>query len=150
MNYLIGAAMMLSAVACEPGEETKQESFPELDSLEDTLWWSTTTDLSGKTLFFDLTFNDSDDGTLATFDSAERTNRIDYKLFDYSFNATNDTIHVVFDDGSIYDGYLIQKGHFQVNEINVYAIQLLEVDANGQIIVDDYGKPASSMIFWRE
>ena len=39
MRYLLGAVMALSIVGCEPIED-ETKSFPELESLVGTLWFS--------------------------------------------------------------------------------------------------------------
>lgn len=148
LNYLLAAAVVLICPACE--EETKTPSYPIMESVVDTLWWSTETTALGQTIFYDLEFGTSE-GVLTAFDSAERDNMLSTKPFSYTFIDEVDGLSLQFNSGERYDGYLVQKGFLQVNGKDVYAIQLFEVDSEGNIILMPDGKtPEHSMLFWCE
>lgn len=148
LNYLMAATMLLFVTACE--EETKTPTYPIMESVENTLWWSTEANALGQNIFYDLEFN-IDNGRLTAFDTPERENAISTREFSYTFIDEVDALILEFADGERYDGYLVQKGHLQINGKDVYAIQLFGVDSDGNIIFEPDGKtPEHTMLFWRE
>ena len=150
MRYLLGAVMALSIVGCEPIEDETQ-SYPELESLVGTLWFSY--DETNK-IFYDITYGEDDRGEMKGYADQERTELVVDRPFSYTFNPATDDINAIvrvdFEDGQHYGGALMPKGYIQVNYIDVYFIQLYEVYENGEVIKDAEGNFTSVIQMWRE
>ena len=69
MRYLLGAVMALSIVGCEPIED-ETKSYPELESLVGTLWFSY--DETNK-IFYDITYGEDDRGEMKGYADQGRT-----------------------------------------------------------------------------
>lgn len=150
MKYLLGAVMALSIVGCEPIED-ETKSYPELESLVGTLWFSY--DETNK-IFYDITYGEDDRGEMKGYADQERTELIVDRPFSYTFTPATDEINAIvrvdFEDGQHYGGALMPKGYIQVNYIDVYFIQLYEVYENGEVIKDAEGNFTSVIQMWRE
>ena len=150
MRYLLGAVMALSIVGCEPIED-ETKSYPELESLVGTLWFSY--DETNK-IFYDITYGDDDRGEMKGYADQERTELVVDRSFSYTFNPATDDINAIvrvdFEDGQHYGGALMPKGYIQVNYIDVYFIQLYEVYENGEVIKDAEGNFTSVIQMWKE
>ncbi|MBQ1173630.1 MAG: hypothetical protein IIX58_00420, partial [Alistipes sp.] len=72
MKYLLGAVMALSIMGCEPIED-ETKSYPELESLVGTLWFSY--DETNK-IFYDITYGEDDRGEMKGYADQERTELI--------------------------------------------------------------------------
>lgn len=150
MRYLLGAVMALSIVGCEPIED-ETKSYPELESLVGTLWFSY--DETNK-IFYDITYGEDDRGEMKGYADQERTELIVDRPFSYTFTPATDDINAIvrvdFEDGQHYGGALMPKGYIQVNYIDVYFIQLYEVYENGEVIKDAEGNFTSVIQMWKE
>ena len=150
MRYLLGAVMALSIVGCEPIED-KTKSYPELESLVGTLWFSY--DETNK-IFYDITYGEDDRGEMKGYADQERTELVVDRPFNYTFTPATDDINAIvrvdFEDGQHYGGALTPKGYIQVNYIDVYFIQLYEVYENGEVIKDAEGNFTSVIQMWKE
>ena len=150
MRYLLGAVMALSIVGCEPIEDDTK-SYPELESLVGTLWFSY--DETNK-IFYDITYGEDDRGEMKGYADQERTELIVDRPFSYTFTPATDDINAIvrvdFEDGQHYGGALMPKGYIQVNYIDVYFIQLYEVYENGEVIKDAEGNFTSVIQMWKE
>lgn len=150
MRYLLGAVMALSIVGCEPIED-ETKSYPELESLVGTLWFSY--DETNK-IFYDITYGEDDRGEMRGYADQERTELVVDRPFSYTFTPATDDINAIvrvdFEDGQHYGGALMPKGYIQVNYIDVYFIQLYEVYENGEVIKDAEGNFTSVIQMWKE
>ena len=150
MRYLLGAVMALSIVGCEPIED-KTKSYPELESLVGTLWFSY--DETNK-IFYDITYGDDDRGEMKGYADQGRTELVVDRPFSYTFTPATESLDAIvkvdFEDGQHYGGILIHKGVFQINLIDVYLIQLYETDAEGEIIYNADGTMKSTILMWKE
>lgn len=150
MRYLLGAVMALSIVGCEPIED-ETKSYPELESLVGTLWFSY--DETNK-IFYDITYGEDDRGEMKGYADQERTELVVDRPFSYTFTPATDDINAIvrvdFEDGQHYGGALMPKGYIQVNYIDVYFIQLYEVYENGEVIKDAEGNFTSVIQMWKE
>lgn len=150
MRYLLGAVMALSIVGCEPIED-ETKSYPELESLVGTLWFSY--DETNK-IFYDITYGEDDRGEMKGYADQERTELIVDRPFSYTFTPATDDVNAIvrvdFEDGQHYGGALMPKGYIQVNYIDVYFIQLYEVYENGEVIKDAEGNFTSVIQMWKE
>ena len=150
MRYLLGAIMALSIVGCEPIED-ETKSYPELESLVGTLWFSY--DETNK-IFYDITYGEDDRGEMKGYADQERTELVVDRPFSYTFTPATDDINAIvrvdFEDGQHYGGALMPKGYIQVNYIDVYFIQLYEVYENGEVIKDAEGNFTSVIQMWKE
>ena len=150
MRYLLGAVMALSIVGCEPIED-ETKSYPELESLVGTLWFSY--DETNK-IFYDITYGEDDRGEMKGYADQARTELVVDRPFSYTFTPATDDINAIvrvdFEDGQHYGGALMPKGYIQVNYIDVYFIQLYEVYENGEVIKDAEGNFTSVIQMWRE
>ena len=150
MRYLLGAVMALSIVGCEPIED-ETKSYPELESLVGTLWFSY--DETNK-IFYDITYGEDDRGEMKGYADQERTELVVDRSFSYTFSPATDDINAIvrvdFEDGQHYGGALMPKGYIQVNYIDVYFIQLYEVYENGEVIKDAEGNFTSVIQMWKE
>lgn len=86
------------------------------------------------------------------YSNSLRDELISSRNFTYTFTPATSQIdalvNLTFEDGERYGGILIPKGNFQVNDEDVYWIQLYEVDEKGEIIYDENGKIKSSILMW--
>jgi hypothetical protein len=150
MRYLLGAVMALSIVGCEPIED-ETKSYPELESLVGTLWFSY--DETNK-IFYDITYGEDDRGEMKGYADQERTELVVDRPFTYTFTPATDDINAIvrvdFEDGQHYGGALLPKGYIQVNYTDVYFIQLYEVYENGEVIKDAEGNFTSVLQMWKE
>ena len=150
IRYLLGAVMALSIVGCEPIED-ETKSYPELESLVGTLWFSY--DETNK-IFYDITYGEADRGEMKGYADQERTELVVDRPFSYTFTPATDDINAIvrvdFEDGQHYGGALTPKGYIQVNYIDVYFIQLYEVYENGEVIKDAEGNFTSVIQMWKE
>ena len=150
MRYLLGAVMALSIVGCEPIED-ETKSYPELESLVGTLWFSY--DETNK-IFYDITYSEDDRGEMKGYADQERTELVVDRPFSYTFTPATDDINAIvrvdFEDGQHYGGLLIPKGHIQINLQDVYIIQLYEVYENGEVIYNVDGTMKSTLQMWYE
>ena len=150
MRYLLGAVMALSIVGCEPFED-ETKSYPELESLVGTLWFSYD---EPNNIFYAITYGEDDRGEMKGYADQERTELVVDRPYSYTFTPATDDINpnvrVDFEDGQHYGGALMPKGYIQVNYIDVYFIQLYEVYENGEVIKDAEGNFTSVIQMWRE
>ena len=150
MRYLLGVVMALSIVGCEPIED-ETKSYPVLESLVGTLWFSY--DETNK-IFYDITYGEDDRGEMKGYADQERTELVVDRPFSYTFTPATDDINAIvrvdFEDGQHYGGALTPKGYIQVNYIDVYFIQLYEVYENGEVIKDAEGNFTSVIQMWKE
>ncbi|MBO5856136.1 MAG: hypothetical protein J6Q62_05695 [Alistipes sp.] len=150
INYLISAVLALTIVSCEPVEE-ETKVFPEITSLDNTLWYSYD---SKAQVFYDITYNAGNKGVMLGYSEQDRINEVVNRPFSYTFTpATKDInaiVRVNFEDGQHYGGLLIPKGHFQINLQDVYIIQLYETDAEGEVIYNVDGSMKSTLQMWME
>jgi hypothetical protein len=149
-KYLFGLITALTLLSCELPEEEPKKQYPAMESIEDTLWYST--DIKNQ-IYYDINYAETT-GTMIGYNSSKREEVVSSRTFTYTFTpATKDIdalVHLSFEDGAIYDGILVPKGNFKVDNKDVYWIQLYEVDDTGHIIYDDNGKMKSSILMWRE
>jgi hypothetical protein len=151
MKYLLGAVMMLAMVGCNnPFEEPNKKTYPKLESLVDTLWWSY--DETNK-IYYDILYDETT-GSMVGYSDQERENIVVNRPFTYTFTPAteflNAIVRVDFEDGQHYGGSLAQKGDVQVNYTDVYFIQLYEVYENGEVIKNHDGTYKSILQMWKE
>lgn len=146
----MSAVLALTIVSCEPVEE-ETKVFPEITSLDNTLWYSYD---SKAQVFYDITYNADNQGVMLGYSDQDRINEVVNRPFSYTFTpATKDInaiVRVDFEDGQHYGGLLIPKGHFQINLQDVYIIQLYETDAEGEVIYNVDGSMKSTLQMWME
>ena len=149
MRYLLGAVMALAMVGCDTLKMDK-EVFTKLDSLVGTSWYSHD---SVKNIFYDITY-DTTTGRMIGYDSEKRVNEVVNRTFTYTYTHTTDDVNslvtLIFDDGQRYSGISIPKGYVKVNLIDVYFIQLYEVDERGEVIYNADGTMNSTLQMWME
>lgn len=157
LKYLLCAVALIGVVGCAPEQETAD--FPEITDLANTVWESRTEDASGNIYFNTLSFDADGVGSFASYDTDNLNLPLESITFTYSYplnerwgltlsfatTTTEDRL-----SGRRYDGYVVQKGSVKIDFKDVYVIQLFEVDAKGEMILDDKGQPVSTMAFWRE
>lgn len=162
LKYLLSAAALIAVTSCAPKVEEK--SYPKLENIENTVWESRTQDNAGKVYYHTISFESAGIGTLSTFDTSDLQTALESIAFSYEFPLNDNYGMIVrFEDavedaeaetsalaGKRYDGYLIQKGVVKIDLKDVYLIQLFEVDANGNILLNDKQEPASTIAFWKE
>lgn len=144
LQTLACVLLAVAFVGCHPEEEAK--SYPELETLNATLWYSY--DQTTAT-YYDVTFG-ATNGEMVGYSDSERTAEVSREGFEYTFDAVMDVVTVNFDEGARYAGILVPKGQFQVSKIDVYLIQLYGVDENGEIVYTPEGQVKDSMLFWKE
>ena len=148
MRYLLAAVVALTLIGCERPNTDKD--YPELESLVGTLWWS----YDGlEQIFYDITYGEEGRGEMKGYSDQERTNLVVDRPFSYTFTPATEKVNAIvmvnFDDGVRYGGAVLPKGYMQVNLIDVYFIQLYEVDELGNTIKID-GEFKSIIQMWRE
>ena len=149
MRYLLTAVITLTLVGCEHPDNNK--SYPELESLVGTLWWSYD---QQKNIFYDISYGENGEGVMLGYSEQERVNEVVNRPFSYTFTPATEDVNAIvmvnFEDGQRYGGVLMPKGYIQVNYVDVYFIQLYEVYENGEVIKDAEGNYTSVMQMWRE
>ena len=148
MRYLLAAVVALTLIGCERPNTNKD--YPELESLVGTLWWS----YDGlEQIFYDITYGEEGRGEMKGYSDQERTNLVVDRPFSYTFTPATEKVNAIvmvnFDDGVRYGGAVLPKGYMQVNLVDVYFIQLYEVDELGNTIKVD-GEFKSIIQMWRE
>ena len=152
LSYLFGTLILLGFTACESFEPPVRETYPEITTLENTVWHQH----SNIPTFCDISFEVGERGEMIKYTDDTQTEVVSTRPFSYTFTPANgevDTIVTVnFDDGLNYGGMLIHKGqaNILINDAYVYWIQLYEVDSEGAIIYDENGKIKSSILMWKE
>ena len=150
LNILMGAVAVLFFAACEPIELQNKE-YPELTSLDNTLWYSYD---SKNQIFYDIYYNENGNGVMLGYSEQERVNEVVNRPFSYTFTPAtadiNAIVRVNFEDGQYYGGLLIPKGYYQINLQDVYIIQLYEVYENGEVIYNVDGTMKSTLQMWYE
>ena len=150
LNILMGAVAVLFFAACEPIELQNKE-YPELTSLDNTLWYSYD---SKNQIFYDIYYNENGNGVMLGYSEQERVNEVVNRPFIYTFTPAtadiNAIVRVNFEDGQYYGGLLIPKGYYQINLQDVYIIQLYEVYENGEVIYNVDGTMKSTLQMWME
>ncbi|MBO7315289.1 MAG: hypothetical protein J6U49_06435 [Alistipes sp.] len=151
MKYLLGAVMMLAMVGCNgPFEEPNKKTYPKLESLVDTLWWSY--DETNK-IYYDILYDETT-GSMVGYSDQERENIVSNRAFTYTFTHATDTsydiIRIDFEDGQHLGGTLYQKGEVLINYTDVYFIQLFEVYESGEVIKNHDGTYKYILQMWRE
>lgn len=150
LKYLTLLLTLVCLNSCDIYDEPVKSKFPSLDNIEDTLWNSYNLNSN---IYYDINYF-KDSGTMIGYDSKERVNKVEERAFTYTFTPAteiNDAI-VLLDFGKelYYGGMLIPKGYIQVDDKDVYIIQLYQVDKNGYVLYDDNGKIVSSIMMWKE
>ena len=150
LNILMGAVAVLVFAACEP-IELQDKEYPELTSLDNTLWYSYD---SKNQIFYDIYYNENGNGVMLGYSEQERVNEVVNRPFIYTFTPAtadiNAIVRVNFEDGQYYGGLLIPKGYYQINLQDVYIIQLYEVYENGEVIYNVDGTMKSTLQMWME
>ena len=151
MRYLLGAVMALAVVGCEPFEKSTKRDYPELTSLDNTTWWSFD---QKNNIFYDINYGENGEGVMLGYSEQERVNEVVNRPFTYTFSPATEQINAVvrinFEDGQYYGGFLVPKGVYQISMVDVYFIQLYEVDAEGEVIYNLDGTMKSTMQMWKE
>ena len=149
LHYLFGATIALTFMGCKPA--SNNNNYPELETLVGTLWWSYD---SSEAIFYDISYGEDGRGEMMGYSDQERTDLVVERPFSYTFTPAtkelNAIVMVNFDDGQRYGGALMPKGYIQVNLVDVYFIQLYEVDENGYPLKDENGNFKSVLQMWRE
>ena len=148
-RYLIGIMAVATLVGCEFPEEEKKD-YPELTNIVDTLWYSYD---QKNFIYYDIEYAETT-GTMKGYKDQERTEELSNRAFSYTFTPATEQydaiVELAFDDGQRYGGILIPKGNFQINNQDVYFIQLYEINDKGNIIYDDNGDIKSTILMWKE
>lgn len=150
LKYLTLLLTLVCLNSCDIYDEPVKSKFPSLDNIEDTLWNSYN---PNSNIYYDINYF-KDSGTMIGYDSKERVNKVEERAFTYTFTPAteiNDAIVLLdFGEELYYGGMLIPKGYIQVDDKDVYIIQLYQVDKNGYVLYDDNGKIVSSIMMWKE
>jgi hypothetical protein len=151
MKYLLGAVMALAVVGCEPFEKDETKSYPELENLTNTVWWSYD---KVNDIYYDITYGENGEGVMLGYDEQERVNEVVNRPFSYTFTPATEEINAIvrvdFEDGQHYGGWAAPKGIYQINLQDVYLIQLYEVYENGEVIYNVDGTMKSTLQMWME
>lgn len=149
-GFLMSIALVATLFSCEHPDQTSNKKYPPLESLTDTRWYSVDTK---RQIYYDIDYAETA-GLMVGYSNSLREEEVSRRGFTYTFTPANEKVDgivsVVFEDGQRYGGMLIPKGQFQVNNNDVYWIQLYEVDDEGYIIYDDNGQIKSSILMWKE
>ncbi|MBP3547374.1 MAG: hypothetical protein J6J64_01690 [Alistipes sp.] len=149
IKYLLAAVTVVVSIGCAPEVEIK--TYPPIEELANTVWVNRTQDESGKFYNNTMAFMDDGTGTITAYAATDLNTPLSSVNFTYTFPLNdNDGLRVIFEDGARYDGYVIQKGNVQIDFKDVYLIQLFEVDESGEVILDEFNNPASTLLFWKE
>lgn len=152
INYLLGAALLVMGASCEKTEEGTKEVYPEIETLESTLWYSYN---ARENIYYDISFEADQVGAMVGYETSSRDNEISRREFTYNYTrATEDydaIVDVWFEDGQRYGGILVPKGNLQINNKDVYIIQLYELSEDGEeILYDESGNLKSTIMMWKE
>lgn len=151
INAIIALAAMLALTACEMPEEAEKKVYPELTTLDGTMWYSY--DQKSNT-FYDIWYDGEGRGRMLGYDTAERENETVNRPFSYEFTPATEQLDAIvrvhFDDGQYYGGILIPKGNFQISQKDVYFIQLYETNDKYEVIYVEMGKFKSTIQMWKE
>ncbi len=150
LRVLLAVMSVVIFTACEPTNDAPK-NYPTLESIDGTLWYSYD---AQNNIFYDI-YYELGSGHMDGFDSSERTNKISEREFEYSFTPATANLDAIveltFDDGQRYGGILIPKGNIQINNYDVYIIQLYELTDDGmEIAKDENGNIKSTLQMWRE
>ena len=150
MKYLLGTVMALALVGCEPFED-ETKTYPELENIVNTLWYSY--DKTNNT-YYDITYGEDNSGVMVGYSEQERVNEVVNRPFSYTFTPATDLVNAIvridFEDGLHYGGFVVPKGVYQISMKDVYFIQLYETDAEGEVIYNIDGTMKSTMQMWME
>lgn len=142
---IVGMNLLLAATACDPHRDSEKETIP--DSIAYTEWYSQGIGEDEKTVYYTLKI-EAQMGTLTASDAPENGHILSQKPFEVSYVKPN--VRLTFFDGGRFSGYIIDKQYTTIDGVHVYVMQLFGVDDKGEVILGDDGKPASTMIFWKE
>lgn len=153
LRLLMSAVLLLAVSACEKPTDEKMV-FPELETLEDTMWYSYD---AKRDIYYDIYYNADGEGRMLGYDTSERNEEevlVD-RTFTYDYTRATENldaiVNVTFADGQRYGGILIPKGNLQISSKDVYIIQLYELTADGEdIAYDENGNIKSTLMMWRE
>lgn len=150
LNILMAGIALLAMVGCEK-VEFEQKVYPELESLEGTLWYSYD---KQQNIFYDIEYSADNKGVMLGYSESSRENEVVNRPFTYTFTPATDRLDAIvrvdFEDGQHYGGHLIPKGNIQINLQDVYMIELFEVDANGDVIYNVDGNIKAKLLMWYE
>ena len=150
IKSLFFALLLVAGVACKHPVEEQKKLYPELTSIEDTMWYSHD---AREVIYYDIYYY-ADAGVMLGYDTPQRENEVVRRPFTYTFTPATDDIDAIvslhFEDGQMYGGILVPKGNLQISNKDVYIIQLYECDDKGYIIYDDAGNIKSTIMMWRE
>lgn len=150
LNILAASIALLTMISCEK-PEVEQKVYPELESLEGTLWYSYD---KQQNIFYDIEYSADNKGVMLGYSESSRENEVVNRPFTYTFTPATDQLDAIvrvdFEDGQHYGGLLIPKGHIQINLQDVYIIQLYEVYENGEVIYNVDGTMKSTLQMWYE
>ena len=150
LKYLISVFVFATLTSCEKPMDDPKTEYPPLETITNTLWFSVDTK---NQIYYDITYAETT-GEMIGYSNSLREDEISRRGFTYTFtpetNEIDALVNVTFDDGQLYGGIVIPKGNFQVNNTDVYWIQLYEIDNKGNIIYDDNGKIKSSILMWKD
>ncbi|MDE6140398.1 MAG: hypothetical protein K2J31_03425 [Alistipes sp.] len=138
-------ALLLASTACDPHRDNQPETIP--DSIAYTEWYSQGLDEDGNTVYYTLKI-ETQMATLTASDAQENGHIVSQKPLEVAYTKPN--VRLTFYDGGRFAGYIIDKQYTTINGVHVYIMQLFGVDESGNVILGDDGKPASTMIFWKE
>lgn len=153
LRLLMSAVLLLAVSACEKPTDEKMV-FPELETLEDTMWYSYD---AKRDIYYDIYYNADGEGRMLGYDTSERNEEevlVD-RTFTYDYTRATENldaiVNVTFADGQRYGGILIPKGNLQISSKDVYIIQLYELTADGEnIAYDENGNIKSTILMWKE
>lgn len=147
-KYLMGIVAIATLSSCEMPEQETPTTYPALETIANTKWYSVDTK---NQIYYDITYAETT-GEMVGYSNSLRDEEISRRGFNYTFTPATEVadgiVSLSFDDGQLYGGMLIPKGQFQVNNEDVYWIQLYEIDDKGYIIYDENGKIKSSILMW--
>ena len=150
LKYFIGLILLTTLSSCEIPEQESTKTYPPLESIANTLWYSVNTKSQ---IYYDIRYAETT-GVMDSYTNSLRTELIESRDFTYTFTPATAKIdalvNVTFDDGQLYGGFVIPKGNFQINNEDVYFIQLYEIDSKGNVIYDLDGNIKSSILMWKE
>ena len=149
-NYLMALVLVAGLSSCETPEQESKGEYPALETIANTTWYSVDTK---DQIYYDITYGETA-GTMVGYSNSLRNEEVSRRDFTYTFTPATELVEgivtVEFNDGAHYAGMLVPKGQFQVNNKDVYWIQLYEVDDKGYIIYDNNGQIKSSILMWME
>lgn len=149
-KYLIGIMAVATLTSCDILGDDKPKEYVTLDSITNTLWYSANVE---KQIYYDIYYYEST-GVMIAYKSSLRDEELERRTFTYTFTPptieSDAIVELKFDDGESYGGILIPKGHFQINDDDVFLIQLYGVDDKGEVIYDENQKIKSTILMWKE